>query len=354
MLAVFVWAGIPTWLLNPLLALRYRKDHRVWEAVGVGLALGSAFTIRYFTTILVGLPLLVYLVAGDPRRTLRTSLAVAAGAASPLALMLAYQGAITGSPLLLVTQWIDPTEGLGFVKGHTPARAVEAIVLQLGRLVIWASPALLVGVACSKERRPWVWMAATTFVACVVGHTLYYNLDGNQYGPRFYFEGWALATLGMVAWAFRDPASTAQRLPRFVVIFGALAGAFVLPMLARHEHRIVAERMDLQDRVEQAELGRAVVIVSDGTGVARAMPPYDLTRNGTSVDGEVLSVLDLGADTPERLYARFPDRDIYRYRRRCDVQWQIFSQASGDRADILPELARERIPAQPQHYQGGL
>lgn len=378
MLAVFVWAGIPTWLLNPLLALgvlgvvvllfkelemrhatpvaiaalvsspfflfngasyfchmsclaflvvatwlavRYRKNHRVWEAVGVGLALGIAFTIRYFTAILVGLPLLVYLAAGDPRRTLRTILAVVSGAASPLALMLAYQGAITGSPLLLVTQWIDPTEGLGFVKGHTPARAVEAIVLQLGRLVIWASPALLVllvGVACSKERRPWVWMAATTFVACLVGHTLYHNLGGNQYGPRFYFEGWALATLGVVAWAFRDPASTAQRLPRFVVIFGILAGAFVFPILARYEHRVVAERMDLQDQVQQADLGRAVVIVSDGTGVARAMPPYDLTRNGTSLDGKVLYVLDLDTDTPERLHAHFPDRDIYRYRRRRD------------------------------------
>lgn len=378
MLAVFVWAGIPTWLLNPLLALgtlgvvvllfkelemrhatpvaigalvsspfflfngasyfshtsclaflvvatwlavRYRNHGRVWEAVGIGLALGVAFAIRYFTAILVGLPLLVYAAAGEPRRILRTILAVFAGALPPLALILAYQGAITGNPLLPVTQWIDPAEGLGLTKGHTLARAIEAALLRLGLLVVWASPALLVllvGLACSKERRPWVWMAATTFLACLVGHTLYFNLGGNQYGPRFYFEGWAIATLGMVAWAFRKPSSTAQRLPRFVLTSGMLTGAILLPMLARQEHRVVVERMDLQHRVEQAELSRAVVIVTDGTGVARAMPPYDLTRNGTSVDGEVLYVLDLGPSTAERLHAHFPDRDLYRYKRSHD------------------------------------
>jgi len=378
MLAVFVWAGIPTWLLNPLLGLgtlvvvvllfrelnmrhatpiavaamasspfflfngasyfchmsclacivvaawlaaRYRKNALLWEAAGVGLALGVAFTIRYFTAVLVGIPLLVYLAAGHPRRILRTSLAVTAGAALPLALMLAYQALITDSPWLLVTQWIDPTEGLGFIKGHTPARAVEAMFLHLGRLVIWASPALLVllvSIACSRKCQPWVWMACATFVTCLLGYTLYYNLGGNQYGPRFYFEGWALATLGVVVWAFREPAPAAQRLPRFVVIFGLLAGAFVFPMLAYREHRVVAERMDLQRRVEQAGLNKAVVIVSDGTGVIRAMPPYDLTRNGTSLDDEVLYVLDLGADTPKQLHARFPDRDIYRYRRQHD------------------------------------
>lgn len=378
MLAVFVWAGIPTWLLNPLLglgvlgvvvllfreldvrhatpiavaamvsspfflfngasyfchmsclacvivaawlAVRYRKNQLLWEAAGVGLALGMAFTIRYFTTVLVGIPLLVYLAVGQPRRILRTILAVAAGAALPLALMLAYHGTITDSPWLLVTRWIDPTEGLGFIKGHTPARAVEAMFLHLGRLMIWASPALLVlliSIACSRKCQPWVWMACATFATSLLGYTLYYNLGGNQYGPRFYFEGWALATLGVVVWAFREPAPAAQRLPRFVVIFGLLAGAFVFPMLAYREYRVVAERMDLQRCVEHAELDNVVVIVSDGTGVTRGMPPYDLTRNGTSLDDDVLYVLDLGADTPGLIHAHFPDRDIYRYRRQHD------------------------------------
>lgn len=60
---------------------------------------------------------------------------------------------------------------------------------------------------------------------------------------------------------------------------------------------------------------RAAVIASDGTGVARRMPPYDLTRNGTLLDGEVLYVLDLGAETRARVRTHFPERDLFRYQR---------------------------------------
>jgi hypothetical protein len=375
MLSAFTWAEVPTWLLSPLLGLcvlglvvllfseldlkrvtpiavaalatspfflfnaasyfghvaclaclmaaawlatRFRKNGATWEAIGVGLALGIAFTVRYYTAALVGLPLLAYLVLGQPRRLTRAALAVAAGSALPLGLLLVYQAAITGSPWLMVTRWVDPSEGLGFIKGHTPARAIEAMLLQLGRLVTWASPALLfllVGVAWSKKASAWVWTASATFVACLVGHAFYYNLGGNQYGPRFYFEGWAIATLGAVAWAFRDPSLDTQRLARFTVFFLLFAGAFTLPLHIFHEHRVVYERLDLQRVVETEELRRAMVILSDGTGVARRMPPYDLTRNGTTLDRDVLYVLDLGPETPKRLRAQFPERELFRYRR---------------------------------------
>lgn len=123
------------------------------------------------------------------------------------------------------------------------------------------------------------------------------------------------ATLGAVAWAFQERSTSAQRLPRFVVFFGLLAGSFTLPLHAHYEHRVVTERMDLQRLVESEGLRNAVVIVSDGTGVARRMPPYDLTRNGTSLDGEVLYVLDLGAETRARVRTHFPERDLFRYQR---------------------------------------
>lgn len=303
------------------LATRYRKNGATSEALGVGLALGIAFTIRYYTAALVAVPLLIYLVSAQPHRHARAVVFVCLGGALPVALLLAYQAAITGSPWLMVTRWVDPTEGLGFVKGHTPARAVEALILHLGRLVVWASPALLfllAGIAWSRKASVWVWVTVGAFVACLLGHAFYYNIGGNQYGPRFYFEGWALATLGAVAWAFQDQSVTAQRLPRFAVLFAVFAGVFTLPLHAYHEHRVVEERLDLERLVEREELEDAIVIVSDGTGVARRMPPYDLTRNGTALDGEILYVLDLGADTPRQLRAHFPKRQLFRYRRAPD------------------------------------
>ena len=375
MLSVLAWARIPMWLLNPLmglvvlglavllfaelglkraapiavaalatspfflfnaasyfnhvaclvflmpaalLATRYRTNGATSEALGVGLALGLAFTIRYYMAALVAVPLLIYLVFAQPHRRPRALAFVCLGGALPVALLLVYQAAITGSPWLMVTRWVDPTEGLGFVKGHTPARAVEALILHLGRLVVWASPALLfllAGIAWSRKASAWVWAAAGTFVACLLGHAFYYNIGGNQYGPRFYFEGWALATLGAVAWAFRDPSATAQRLPRFAVLFSVFGGLFTLPLHAYHEHHVVEERLDLERLVEREELTNAIVIVLDGTGVARRMPPYDLTRNGTSLDGEILYVLDLGPDTPRQLRTHFPKRQLFRYRR---------------------------------------
>ncbi len=375
MLSAFAWAGIPMWSLNPLLGLlvlclaalifvelgmqrvtsiavaaiatspfflfnaasyfshvsclaclmvaawlatRYRRNGAPWEAFGVGLALGIACTIRYYTGALVAIPLLVYLVGAQPNRLRRAALCVGLGGAVPLSLMLAYQAAVTGSPWLMVTRWFDPMEGIGFVKGHTPARALEALLLHFGRLVVWASPALLVllaGIAWSRKAGPWVWAAVAAFVACVVGHGFYYNIGGNQYGPRFYFEGWALAMLGGVAWAFRDPSPTAQRLPRFAALFAVFAGAFTIPLHVYYEHRVVEERLDLERLVEREGLRGAIVILSNGTGVARPMPPYDLTRNGISPDGEILYVLDVDDDTPDRLREHFPERELFRYRR---------------------------------------
>ncbi len=296
-----------------------------------GGCLGGALITRPFTALLVAAPMLIWFVVAHPRRDLLRLLFVGLGALPAIGFLLYYNLRTTGSPWTLVTTWVDPEEGLGFVKGHTPWIALEQFARRLLLFLEWTAPTLLPlylwsllrGGRGSVWRRadllPWL---ALTLPLLAVGHLFYFAFGGTQYGPRFWFEAYPFVALIAVDFACgsgiqHSPRRAGQA--RLALLAGLVFAVFSLPFQAARLQQVVDERLDLERQVEAAGLTRAVVLVGAPTGRLWPMGVGDLLRNGIRIDPEadVLFARDLGEATPKLLRA-FPERRFLRYVRAPD------------------------------------
>jgi len=190
---------------------------------------------------------------------------------------------------------------------------------QLLNFNFWASAVVLAtyfGYLLPFWRRPRPYFTDFAFLALLVGYLFYYNAGGFKYGPRYYYEGYALAVLLPARRLFRDDLSSASgRTLRYLFVLGVLACVWVMPWIVAREHRIVVERTDLYRQVEAQGIHNAVVFVASGTGVTSPMPQGDLPRNGITFDGDVLYAFDLGEEKRGELMDHYPDRAFYVYSR---------------------------------------
>ena len=149
---------------------------RPWTALLAGGVIGGWAVLRE------GLP-------AAPRRALFLLL----GALPLLALLLAYNRALTGDPLLSPFQAFDPREvpWFGYME-HSPAEGIVhtarlAAVLNL-QLFGWPSSLLFLPlVALLRPRLSLDRLAAAVSLALVVGYFFYYWADF-RFGPRYWYE----------------------------------------------------------------------------------------------------------------------------------------------------------------------
>jgi hypothetical protein len=100
--------------LTVLGVLRGLRLHRALPLAGAGVALGLAAAARAYDTLLFLLPLAAWLVWTERRRLGWAVPRLAAGLAFPVAGLLAFDAAATGSPLKLPFSLLEPNDKLGF------------------------------------------------------------------------------------------------------------------------------------------------------------------------------------------------------------------------------------------------
>ena len=243
-----------------------------------------------------------------------------------LAALLLYYVAIHGSLLPDIGRE-NPHVEFGLYSadesGH-PVLLLDKLAMALTRLLMlaeWTSPVLVIGFftgfvwLAAKRRLSFVDFIFPTFVGA---YLLVPFGGGNQYGPRYYFEGFPFLVLTLVS-ALVPLLKDGTRPQRaafawsLVMAHGAtcVAAAAIIGFCMR---MAVDQRMDLYDRVETAGLHDAVVVIHSGTGVFAPMEPGDLTRNGISLDGPVIYALDI-PDRLKQLQRLMPERKIYVYER---------------------------------------
>lgn len=281
-----------------------------------GAALGLMLITRYYTAVLIAVPYCVYLFYKYRLRSFWLFLWIALGALPFFIYLLFYNYNVTGNPLEPVTVWAYEGEGLGFVNGHTFVKGVEHILRRVFMFFYWASPVLLIIYLVLLYRK----LASNTerhlvfedyfFLFLIFGYLLYYEIGGNQYGPRFYFEAFPFLILFVIRETIRQKIAWSRSL----LIAGVIIMLIRLPLIAHREGKIVEERMDIYTRVEEANVRKAIILVADGTGVIRPMPSGDLTRNDKEYNSDVLYAVDRPSSNGE-LMRRFPDRQFYRYSR---------------------------------------
>jgi hypothetical protein len=172
-----------------------------------GALLGAAFLTREAASVLFALPLAVRLLGA--RRWPALGWVVACGL--PFALiLLVYNTALTGSPLVLPRTLFDPSDrfgfgdGLGFHHRHTLAAGLTNTdeLLTLLEFDLFGWPPLfglgLLGLPFLLGRpRSWDLTAGLGVLVFVVAYTAYFY-HGIALGPRYYFEAlpWLLLLAG--------------------------------------------------------------------------------------------------------------------------------------------------------------
>jgi len=299
----FAWSG-----------LRYIEQGEGWCAAAAGVFVGLMGLTRTQNAVIFAAPFAITLAMTRGRRA--GLLWFGLGGAPFAAALLAYNAAITGSPLIPVmnARRKQPI-------GHLSLRSIRETARHFADLYIWTSPILLFGytaafVAGLSRRRfdfiDWIMPATILFFL------FYSGSGGEQYGPRYYFEAWPFAILSILK--LIDPVlSSVERGARASWVSSAVMTSLLfefgyLPVRLEQEHRVVVERQDVYAQVQRLGLSNAVVIVASSVGATRRIAPTDLVRNGLRIgDQKVIYALDLGARENETLRALFPGRRFYVY-----------------------------------------
>ena len=292
----------------------YKEKSNFIYGLLAGFFIGFVMIIRYYTAVLIFIPFLVYLFVELRWKVIPLFVWMGIGALPCLSYLLWYNYSITGNSLLPVTVWAYPAEQLGFVKGHTFLQGVEHFLRRTLMFVYWCSPGLLIlyvvflwrKIKSPAERllRP----EDYAFVMLTIGYFFYYQIGGNQYGPRFMFEGFPFLVVFVVSKVFEKKEKWAMAL-----LLASIALAIVkLPFIADREALVVDQRQDMYDLVQEQKLRNAIVFVASPTSPVRPMPTGDLTRNDPKFMNDVIYVLEL-PKINDQIMEYYSDRAVYKY-----------------------------------------
>ena len=206
-----------------------------WWALLFGLAAGVAATIRPVDALAMTAPAFaLWIAALRTKRDAQSTLYIAIGLAVPMAALLAYNSATTGSPLLFGYELMwGKSHSLGFHASpwgiaHSPARGLELLSLYALRLQSYLfespTPSLLpviitLAIASGVARFDRVMLWAMVLLA---GAYFAYWHDGFYLGPRFFFVLTPLLAL-LAARAPRAIGAITQRINARQYAFVALA-----------------------------------------------------------------------------------------------------------------------------------
>lgn len=295
------------------LHVSHEKKSNIY-AVLAGAFLGMVVLTRYYTAVLIFLPVSAAMIYQLRRQALTPMLFIGLGSLPFFLLLFWYNHQITGNALLPVTAWADRSETLGFVKGHSFMKGAEHFLRRILLFLYWSSPALLLlyfiflyqKIRHKAQRFPYPEDYFMLFL--FIGYFFYHHLGGNQYGPRFLYEAYPFVIVFVVHQTFKTPA----RWPLAVLVAGLIYAVVKLPYIMEREYRVVRERQDLYAQVMESGIANAVVLVSTHTSVIRPMPVRDLIRNALDDNADVIYARDQGEKNAE-LMQFYPDRAFYRY-----------------------------------------
>ncbi len=282
-----------------------------------GAAFGAAFAARFFTALMCGLPFGFHYLRGGWRHW-RFAAGFLAASLPIAALFFWHNATLTG-------QWgVLPMNGFEYYDARWfPAnllsKGTEIMLANLWDWMVWTPPAVLglavIAMGAGGAPRYHRLFGAVT-LCLVAGYYFYVDDGGNRYGPRYYFEALPFVVLPAAWLAVRETTWAAKTTAgRWYFYLFAVSVVVALPLLGRHVWHvgtIVHQRTDLYRVVDAARLAKAVVIVSTPTGTRWPMAPTDHTRNWGRYDGPVIFALDRGTEN-NRLFDAFPDRQVYRY-----------------------------------------
>jgi len=295
--------------------------------LAAGTAAGAALSMRPAAAAALTVPFLVWMGVRWARgRRWERLAALFLPVGAVLAILGIYNRALYGSPFRTGYGAYDP----GDIRMGLGGDNLAITAWWLLKLFFWTVPGALAGLYFLGRGRsvrtffrddPVVALCAVSLLLLAAGYLVFQNKGSNEYGPRYYYDGFTCLALLMVAGWKRGAAVLSALLPRhegtravrLVLGCGVLLSLLgSVPLLMAHYRDKVAHNRDLFTAVERSGLKSALVFLETGSG---RMPPGDLVRNPLDFRTGVLYARDLGAEADRTLAALYPDRPalIYAY-----------------------------------------
>jgi hypothetical protein len=315
-----------------------------WAGVA-GVAAAIALSMRPAAAAALTLPFLIWMGARWVRGRRWARLAALL---LPVGVVLAVLGAwnriLYGSALRTGYAVADP----GDIRFGLGADNLAATGWWLLKLLFWTVPGSLAGLYFFGRGRsprslfredPIPALCGVSLLLLAAGHLLFQNKASNEYGPRYYYDGFTYLALLMAAGWMRSPGVLSRRLPRQKAARGvglvlgcgaALALIGSVPLAMAHYRDKVAHNSDLYAAVQRAGLSSALVFLETGSG---RMPPGDLLRNPLDFRTGVVYARDLGPEADRRLAGLYQDRPAV-----------VYAYDPYTRTSTLRPLAKEGAP----------
>ena len=297
----------------------YHEKKSIVFGLLAGFFLGFVAVIRSYNALLIFVPFLFYIVYQYRIRSIYVFLLLAIGSLPCIFFLLSYNYSITGDAFWPVTSWAHPEEKLGFVNGYTFLQGVGHIIHWILLFFYWCSPGLLIlyivfMVRKMKSRAErFVQPEDYMLVALMIGYFFYYQVGGDQYGPRFLFEGLPF----LIVFVIRKVLHMRERWAVALLVTSLLYAVVKFPFISIREGRIADERRDLYDLVDKEKISNAVILVSASTSPTRPLAANSLTRNDRKFQNDVIYALEL-PNIAGKLMDYYGDRSFYKYVRDAD------------------------------------
>lgn len=240
-------------------------------------------------------------------------------------LMLVQNWVVTGKLLRAPLKHYQSWERLGFKRGHyTPVDGFFFIISRIFYLMDWFAPGFvavylfLIGGQTPFFKKTGSDPLKTLFrfgmVFVALAYFLYYSWGGNQWGPRYWWEGMPFLCIAVADWIICRWRGGSLRVRKFLftlVVMSLVTSGILFARHAKSTEEASRQRRALYDLAEQTVSRPAIIFIHGFLGNRLVMAEEDAVRNSPFLDTKILYAHDLG-DRNKELMTAYPGREYYR------------------------------------------
>jgi len=313
MVALFVYAFLK-WMESS------QESKRILWAVIAAFACGYGLNTRYLTMAAIAAPFILYRLF---RILMRKEKVDKADFIFSGILILSFAFAlynnymVSGKPFKAPNRYDKGWERLGFRGGYSVVEGLFYIVARLFYLIDWVPPMFVVLFFASLfQKRSFEFYGQLFrwgFFYLVFAYFLYYSWGGNQFGPRYYFEGVPFLMLAMadgLRYWWKEGVPALKKFLLGVVIVSLGTAGYQFYEQGSFYEVASAQRKALYVLAEQTINKPSIVFIKGFLGDKLVMSQDDAIRNSPRLDGIILYARDI-PEKNQLLREFYPDREYY-------------------------------------------